>query len=80
MIRTDEQYQDSIRDRSVVYVNWEREKEVTTHPPFKPLVDLRARIYDIQHQAETRDIMTIELDELKFMESQKRSQKCQSKK
>ena len=134
MIRTGEQYKDSIRDRRVVYVNWERLKDVTTHPQFKPLVDVRARIYDMQHEAETRDIMTIEQDGevnsignalpytqegwwqkrratdrlmeyisgivtrvgdetigemwstydgqdvLKFLESQKRSQKCQQKK
>jgi 4-hydroxyphenylacetate 3-monooxygenase len=80
MIRTGEQYKDSTRDRRVVYVNRERLKDVTTHPQFKPLVDVRARIYDIQHEAKTRDIMTIEQDVLKFLESQKRSQKCQQKK
>jgi 4-hydroxyphenylacetate 3-monooxygenase len=80
MIRTGEQYKDSIRDRRVVYVNWERLKDVTPHPQFKPLVDVRARIYDMQHEAKTRDIMTIEQDVPKFLESQKRSQKCQQKK
>ena len=39
MIRTGEQYQDSIRDGREVYVNCERVKDVTKHPQFKPLLD-----------------------------------------
>jgi 4-hydroxyphenylacetate 3-monooxygenase len=58
MIRTGQQYRDSIRDGRLVYMNGERIKDVTTHPMFKPLVDIRARIYDMQHEAGTRDIMT----------------------
>jgi len=62
MIRTGEQYKDSIRDKRVFYVNRERAKSVTTHPQFTLLVDVRTRIYDMQHKAETWDIMTIEQD------------------
>ena len=58
MIRTGAQYRDSIRDGREVYINGERVRDVTTHPMFKPLVDIRARIYDMQHDPETRDIMT----------------------
>ena len=60
MIRTGEQYKDSIRDDREVYMNGARVKDVTIHPMFKPLVDIRARIYDMQHEKATRDIMTIE--------------------
>ncbi len=42
MIRTGAQYRDSIRDGREVYVGGERVKDVTTHPMFKPLVDIRA--------------------------------------
>ena len=35
-------------------------KDVTSHPMFKPLVDIRARIYDMQHEPATRDVMTYE--------------------
>ncbi len=62
MIRTGQQYIDSIRDGREVYVNGERVKDVATHPMFKPLVDIRARIYDMQHEEATRDIMTVEQD------------------
>ncbi len=62
MIRTGKQYIDSIRDGREVYVNGERVKDVATHPMFKPLVDIRARIYDMQHDEATSDIMTVEQD------------------
>ncbi len=58
MIRTGEQYRNSIRDGREVWINGERVKDVTTHPMFKPIVDVRARIYDMQHEAASRDIMT----------------------
>ena len=31
-------------------MNGERIKDVTTHPAFKPIVDIRARIYDLAHE------------------------------
>ena len=58
MIRTGSQYIDSIRDGREVYLNGERVKDVTLHPMFKPLVDIRARIYDMQHEEATRQVMT----------------------
>jgi 4-hydroxyphenylacetate 3-monooxygenase len=60
MIRTGEQYRDSIRDGREVWINGERVKDVASHPMFKPVVDIRARIYDMQHEAATRDVMTYE--------------------
>lgn len=60
MIRTGTQYRDSLRDGREVYVNGERVKDVTLHPTFKPLIDIRARFYDMQHEPATRDIMSYE--------------------
>lgn len=62
MIRTGEQYKDSIRDGREIHINGEKVKDVTTHPQFKPLVDIRAKIYDMQHDAATRDVMTVVQD------------------
>ena len=62
MIRTGEQYRESIRGNREVYVNGEKVADVTTHPQFKPLVDIRARIYDMQHDEGTRDVMTYAQD------------------
>jgi 4-hydroxyphenylacetate 3-monooxygenase len=58
MIRTGAQYRDSLRDGREVYINGERVADVTTHHMFKPLVDIRARIYDMQHEAQHRPAMT----------------------
>src|SRR5271154_3312951 len=58
MIRTGRQYLDSIRDGREVYINGERVKDVTQHPMMKPLIDIRARIYDMQHEAATRGILS----------------------
>ena len=58
MIRTGEAYRESLRDGREVHVNGERVADVTTHPMFKPLVDIRARIYDLQHAPETAPVMT----------------------
>jgi 4-hydroxyphenylacetate 3-monooxygenase len=58
MIRTGEQYRDSIRDGRQVWINGERVKDVTTHPMFKPIVDIRARIYDMAHEKATQGVMS----------------------
>ncbi|MEZ5931271.1 MAG: 4-hydroxyphenylacetate 3-hydroxylase family protein [Alphaproteobacteria bacterium] len=62
MIRTGEQYRDSIRDGREIHIDGERVKDVTVHPSFKPLVDIRAHIYDMQHDAAHRDVMTVAKD------------------
>jgi 4-hydroxyphenylacetate 3-monooxygenase len=58
MIRTGEQYRESIRDGRQVWINGERVKDVTTHPMFKPIVDIRARIYDMAYEKATQDVMS----------------------
>ncbi|ANY87051.1 MULTISPECIES: 4-hydroxyphenylacetate 3-hydroxylase family protein [Pseudomonas] len=63
MIRTGDQYRESIRDDREVYINGERVKDVPSHPAFKPLVDVRARIYDMQHDAATRNVMSYQDDQ-----------------
>lgn len=60
MIRTGDEYRDSIRGDREVYMNGEPVKDVTTHPMFKPIVDIRARVYDMQHEAEFSEIMTVQ--------------------
>jgi 4-hydroxyphenylacetate 3-monooxygenase len=60
MLRTGRQYRDSIRDGRRVWIAGERVKDVTAHPMFKPLVDIRARIYDMAHEDEHRDAMSYE--------------------
>src|SRR5271168_811694 len=62
MIRTGQQYLDSIRDGREVYIDGERVKDVTRNPMLKPLIDIRARIYDMQHEAATRGLLSFQQD------------------
>ena len=58
MIRTGDEYRESIRDGRQVWINGEKVDDVTKHPMFKPIVDVRARIYDLAHEDETQNVMT----------------------
>jgi 4-hydroxyphenylacetate 3-monooxygenase len=58
VIRTGEEYRASIRDGREVWIDGERVEDVPSHPAFKPLVDIRARIYDLAHEPATQDAMT----------------------
>ena len=58
MLLTGDAYRESLRDGREVYLDNERVKDVTSHPAFKPVVDIRARIYDMAHEARWRDTMT----------------------
>ncbi|QYB05781.1 4-hydroxyphenylacetate 3-hydroxylase family protein [Rhodococcus sp. USK10] len=58
MIRTGDEYRESIRDGREVWVDGECVKDVADHPMFKPIVDVRARIYDLAHDEAAQDAMT----------------------
>jgi aromatic ring hydroxylase len=58
MIRTGQQYRDSIRDGRQVWINGERVRDVSTHPMFRPLIDFRAQTYDMQHEAQHAPVMS----------------------
>ena len=57
MLMTGDEYRESIRDDRDVWMNGERVADVTAHPAFKPIVDVRARIYDMAHEERYRDVM-----------------------
>ncbi len=58
MLMTGDEYRASIRDDREVWMDGERVADVTIHAAFKPIVDVRARIYDMAHEARYRDVMT----------------------
>src|SRR4051812_19784112 len=58
VIRTGAEYRDSIRDGRRVWIDGERADDVPSHPAFKAIVDIRARIYDLAHEDATRDQMS----------------------
>jgi 4-hydroxyphenylacetate 3-monooxygenase len=57
MLRTGADYRDSLKDGRQVWMNGERVKDVTAHPAFKPIVDIRARIYDMAHEEKFKPVM-----------------------
>jgi 4-hydroxyphenylacetate 3-monooxygenase len=58
MIRSGEEYRQSIRDGRQVWIDGEHVRDVVSHPMFKPMVDVRARIYDMAHEAAYAPVMT----------------------
>lgn len=58
MIRSGEDYRSSIRDGREVWIDGERVDDVTTHPAFKPIVDIRARIYDMASEDRYSRLLT----------------------
>ncbi len=66
MIRTGDEYRESLRDGREVWIGGERVADVATHPAFKPIVDARARIYDLAHEPATQDVMSYAEDGERF--------------
>ena len=63
MLRTGKDYIESLRDGREVWIDGEQVTDVATHPAFAPMVGVRARIYDLAHEAGTRDLLTYTDDE-----------------
>jgi aromatic ring hydroxylase len=51
-------YIESLRDNREIWLHGERIRDVTQHPAFANVVRTFAALYDLQHQAPTRDLMT----------------------
>jgi 4-hydroxyphenylacetate 3-monooxygenase len=58
VIRTGEEYRESIRDGRDVWINGEHITDVPAHPMFKPIVDARAHIYDMAHDLSSQEEMS----------------------
>ena len=63
MIRTGATYRESLRDGRQVWVDGEKVEDVPTHPVFQPIVDIRARMYDMAHEPPYQSLMTYPDDE-----------------
>ncbi|MEX2649142.1 MAG: 4-hydroxyphenylacetate 3-hydroxylase family protein [Alphaproteobacteria bacterium] len=55
MLLTSEAYRQSLNDGRQVWIDGERVRDVASHPAFKPIVDIRARVYDLAHEPATRE-------------------------
>jgi len=60
-LRTGQEYKDSLNDGREVYIDGERVYNITEHPAFKPIIDVKARMYDINHEEKYKDICTVTL-------------------
>lgn len=58
MIRTGDEYRAAINTGREIYIDGEQVHDVTKHPMFAPIVDIRARIYDLAHEAASQDVMS----------------------
>ncbi len=58
MLRTGDEYRQSLRDDREVWIDGERVADVPSHPAFKPIVDVRARIYDMAHEKHYQPVMS----------------------
>ena len=58
MLRTGDEYRESIRDGREVWIDGEKVTDVPSHPAFKPIVDIRARIYDMAHEEAHQEAMS----------------------
>ena len=55
---TGEECRAGLRDRREVWIDGERVHDVTVHPTFKPVVDLRVRMSDMAHEPAWAEIMS----------------------
>ncbi|MED3564437.1 4-hydroxyphenylacetate 3-hydroxylase family protein [Bacillus xiapuensis] len=62
-LMTGQQYLDSLNDGREVYVDGERVKNIAEHPSFKPIIDVKARMYDMAREAKYKDHLTARLDD-----------------
>jgi len=60
MIRTGADYREGLRDGREVWIDGERIKDPASHPALKPIVDIRARMYDMQHERAHAPVLTYE--------------------
>ena len=56
-------YLESLRDGREVWIRGEKIADVTTHPATARVAQEMARVYDLQHDPATRDIMSLEDDD-----------------
>ncbi len=66
MIRTGDEYKASLDDGREVWMNGQKVNDVCNHPQLKPVIDVRARIYDMQHEPSTKDQTTYQEDGERF--------------
>lgn len=60
---TGDDYRRSLNDGREVYIDGERVYDIVNHPAFKPIIDVKARMYDMNHEAKYKDKLTVKLSD-----------------
>ncbi|MFC7393175.1 4-hydroxyphenylacetate 3-hydroxylase family protein [Scopulibacillus cellulosilyticus] len=60
-LMTGDEYRQSLNDGREVYIDGEKVKNVAEHPAFKPIIDVKARMYDMNHEERYADVCTTKL-------------------
>ncbi|EGQ26902.1 4-hydroxyphenylacetate 3-hydroxylase family protein [Sporosarcina newyorkensis] len=60
---TGDDYRKSLNDGREVYIDGERVHDIANHPAFKPIIDAKARMYDMNHEAQYKDKLTTKLSD-----------------
>lgn len=66
MIRTGEEYRNSLDDGREVWISGKKVTDICLHPQLKPVIDVRARIYDMQHDPATQEQTTYKENKERF--------------
>lgn len=62
MTRSGKEYLESLRDGRVIWLDGERVDDVTTHPAFRRSVQSISELYDMTHEPEFADALTVDHD------------------
>ncbi|MDG1859115.1 MAG: 4-hydroxyphenylacetate 3-hydroxylase N-terminal domain-containing protein [Emcibacteraceae bacterium] len=62
-IMTGAEYKESLQDGREVWVQGEKVEDVTKHPAFERVINEMARIYQLQHEADSQDTMSFVNDD-----------------
>lgn len=67
MLRTAQQYVESLNDGRVIYLNGERIPDITEHPAFRGPLNARALSYELYDHPRFKDLLTVEEDGDRFL-------------
>ncbi len=62
-LMTGKQYRKSLDDGREVFIDGEKVKNITEHPAFQPIIDVKAKMYDLSHKVKYADILTAKLSD-----------------
>ncbi|MFJ7830971.1 4-hydroxyphenylacetate 3-hydroxylase family protein [Peribacillus sp. NPDC097197] len=60
-LMTGKDYKETLNDGREVYIDGEKVTNVAEHPAFKPIVDVKARMYDMAYEPHHKNILTTTL-------------------